>query len=889
MNDFKLSGSSGNKRNDSDEDTGKINLEEELENITKQKLSSKENKMKIADTEDNSQPLKCPTSPKKGMTLKIKKKDALAVIDNLDSIDVSRTEDFNNSLLQQVSNSFLDQSGIDFEQKILRDYKVKDPILEEPENPDKPEKTGGWFPKSPKRTLANRMKQKDNDLMLGDLNENLLKDEQDVKPKVEKQVKISNTVETSKDNSVDHVRDRSKTTFLIPQGKSLLEVPSSPKKKISTKMKIRTDIKADEMNLNDCLIDGGLGGGLGGGLDSTNFTLEKDGNPKSALSKSSSKNNSPSERKVSILATNNTTSYLKPDRISPIKEGNENRESDKPPIIPQSPKRGMSMRIKQKDIDMAFGLGNLNENIFKENDDIKGVSHKEKEKESSPPIIPQSPKRGMSMRIKQKDHEMAFGLGNLNDNIFKEEKEKDQDGFISKSSSNASSLFKNSQEKPPAKSVGEALVIPSSPKKGIKEKLKRMDSQMVDIDNEKENSLNNKRYSLFVGSNNSLNNILIDPKDSKQQLSQFSKERNDSKEKQNNFQNQKSNPLPATTNNSLNNINTKLLNSYVPPPSPKRNNSLRIKVNDTKAGLTTNTMANTSSKVENKFRFSLDPNSENFDLSNPTNLASLANFAKSESKKDVNDSKNFKLNNYGSDSEVSASPKSKSSHTSNSKDNNDDDNKLVTKKETLDDFFLPQQETDREKEQKKEVQIKLKPQNQTEEKENHVLTPRETNHIREVGSDLRKAEEKHVEPEKSSTKSNAIAKETNKSPETKETKKSPETKETKKSPQISPQNSGREREFNNNSNLSFKDLNRFNQENSNNIFSLFSNYYLTNKFHFTELYIYYYNFMCDDKIDKDLFVLASTNLFSLLKKKTTFVDKNKSVLSDIFNILDKVN
>ena len=60
--------------------------------------------------------------------------------------------------------------------------------------------------------------------------------------------------------------------------------------------------------------------------------------------------------------------------------------------------------------------------------------------------------------------------------------------------------------------------------------------------------------------------------------------------------------------------------------------------------------------------------------------------------------------------------------------------------------------------------------------------------------------------------------------------------------------------------IQFEDIKKLSDDECNSIFQIFSDSYLTNKFHYTELYIYYINFITNDSIDKDSFILASTVL-----------------------------
>jgi len=56
----------------------------------------------------------------------------------------------------------------------------------------------------------------------------------------------------------------------------------------------------------------------------------------------------------------------------------------------------------------------------------------------------------------------------------------------------------------------------------------------------------------------------------------------------------------------------------------------------------------------------------------------------------------------------------------------------------------------------------------------------------------------------------------------------------------------------------FNEVKKISNENSSTIFESFTNTYLTNKYHFAELYVYYSYFITKDRIDKDSFVLSST-------------------------------
>ena len=59
---------------------------------------------------------------------------------------------------------------------------------------------------------------------------------------------------------------------------------------------------------------------------------------------------------------------------------------------------------------------------------------------------------------------------------------------------------------------------------------------------------------------------------------------------------------------------------------------------------------------------------------------------------------------------------------------------------------------------------------------------------------------------------------------------------------------------------SFISIQNFTKDQCNSIFKLFNTCYLSNKYHFVELYIYYTCFLSEDQLDKDSFILASTVL-----------------------------
>ncbi len=378
--------------------------------ITKSESKS-ENKSESNVTTKASTPqhLECPKSPKKGITTKLMKRSTQVDIEGLETSILAINEKSQHDISIISKNSFLDNDiSVDFEQKILK----QDTILKEENEGNETKskaKFGGWIPKcpkSPKKNQAHRMKEKESNLRgLDTITENLMKDEADFNLNNDgeqpvKQIKTDKHVKINKEND-EILRNRSKTTVYTDSYLFNPNIcPPSPKKNIPNKIKTRaSEVKIS--GLNDILDLGDLD------------SLE----PEEKNTKFKTK----AVKEVKDAILEDSDEHLDSIRSNPI----QHKEIMKPP---QSPKRNQSMRMKQKDLDAKLqkinNFDEIKENFLRENEDLllfpilkkddtpKEVTKKEEHKEPSL-VIPSSPKKNITSKIKQRDSGMGMNFGLL--------------------------------------------------------------------------------------------------------------------------------------------------------------------------------------------------------------------------------------------------------------------------------------------------------------------------------------------------------------------------------------------------------------------------------------------------------------------------------------------